>query len=247
MAQWNPWHGCHKISAGCQNCYVYRIDAKYERDSSKVLKTTDFNLPLKKKRDGNYKLPSGDTVYTCFTSDFFLEEADNWRIEAWQIIRLRSDLHFFIITKRIDRFNVNLPQDWGKGYNNVAICSTCETQDRANYRLPILLSLPIKHKGIICEPLLEQINLSRWLSNTIEGVVVGGESGKDARICNHEWVYDLKNQCVEKNVPFHFKQTGARFIKGGRLYNIKRHDQYSQARKAGIDFNICNFFPLETE
>jgi protein gp37 len=242
MSQWNPWHSCHKISTGCQNCYVYCIDAKYERDASTVLKTADFNLPLKKKRNGDYKLPSGETVYTCFTSDFFLEEADNWRIEAWQMIKIRSDLHFFIITKRIDRFNVNLPQDWGEGYKNVTICSTCETQDRANYRLPILLSLPIKHKAIICEPLLEQINLSPWLSNTFEGVVVGGESGKDARICNYEWVFDLRTQCVEKNVSFHFKQTGARFIRGGRLYNIKRHDQYSQAKKAGIDFNVSKLF-----
>jgi len=67
---------------------------------------------------------------------------------------------------------------------------------------------------------------------------VGGESGNEARICNYDWVYDLRNQCVEKKVPFHFKQTGARFLKDGRLFNIKRQDQHLQAAKAGIDFNI---------
>jgi len=238
MAGWNPWHGCRKISAGCQNCYVYRIDSAFDRDASVVNKTAAYNLPLKKTRNGTYKLPPGETVYTCFSSDFFLEEADAWRIDAWRMIRYRSDLHFYIITKRIDRFKVNLPIDWGEGYSNVTICSTCETQDRADYRLPILLSLPIRHKAIICEPLLEQINLSAWLVPSIEGVIVGGESGTEARICNYDWVYNIRSQCREYRVAFHFKQTGARFLKDGRLFNIKRQDQHLQAAKAAIDLSI---------
>lgn len=235
MANWNPWHGCHKLSPGCQNCYVYRQDAKYERDASIVRKTGDYQLPLKKRRSGDYKLQPDDIVYTCFTSDFFLEDADDWRMDAWQMMRTRSDLHFLIITKRIDRFAVNLPRDWEDGYDNVAICSTCENQDRADYRLPILLSLPIKHKSIICEPLLEQINLSQYLTSAIDEVIVGGESGNDARICNYDWVLNIQKQCMEKNICFHFKQTGAKFVKDGRLYHIKRELQHSQAKKAGID------------
>lgn len=236
MAQWNPWHGCHKLSAGCKNCYVYRMDAKYEKDASVVTKTSYFNLPIRKTRKGDYKIPSGEIVYTCFSSDFFLEDADEWRIEAWQMIAMRPDLNFLIITKRIDRFTVNLPNNWGDGYPHVTICATCETQDRANYRLPILLNLPIKHKTIICEPLLEHIDLSSWLTSEIEQVVVGGESGNEARICNFDWVYAIRNQCVEKKVPFHFRQTGAKLLKNGRLFNIKRHFQFSQARKAGINY-----------
>ena len=236
MTQWNPWHGCHKISAGCQNCYVYRIDAEFDKDASIVTKTADFNLPLKRTRNGNYKLPAGQTVYTCFSSDFFLDDADEWRTDAWLMMKKRSDLHFFIITKRIHRFSINLPHDWGDGFNNVTICSTCETQDRADYRLPILLSLPIRHKAVICEPLLERIDLSRWLNPSIEEVVVGGESGNNARVCNYDWVLDIRTQCVEKEIPFHFKQTGARFIKNERVYQIKRQDQHLQAAKAGIDF-----------
>ncbi|MFO7656413.1 MAG: DUF5131 family protein [Bacteroidales bacterium] len=237
MAQWNPWHGCRKLSAGCKNCYVYRMDARYDRDASAVSKTLQFNLPLKKKRNGTYKIVSGETVYTCFSSDFFLEEADEWRMEAWQMIRLRSDLKFFIITKRIHRFEVNLPGDWGEGYTNVTIGVTCENQDRVNYRLPFLTELPIQHKVIICEPLLEKVNLTPWLSEKIEAVIVGGESGNDARVCDFQWVTGIRSQCIEKNVPFRFRQTGARFIKDGRLYNIKRHYQHSQARKAGIDYH----------
>ena len=238
MAGWNPWHGCRKISAGCQNCYVYRIDSAFDRDASEVKKTAAYDLPLKKSRNGKYKLLPGETVYTCFSSDFFLEEADAWRIDAWRMIHYRSDLHFYIITKRIDRFEVNLPLDWGDGYANVTICSTCETQERTDYRLPILLRLPIRHKAIICEPLLEQINLSEWLIPSIEGVIVGGESGAQARICDYDWVYNIRTQCSKQGVSFHFKQTGARFLKDGRLFNIKRQDQHLQAVKAAIDFII---------
>lgn len=236
MAQWNPWHGCHKISPGCQHCYVYRIDSGFEKDAAVVSTTANFNLPVKRKRDGTYKLQPGQTVYTCFSSDFFLDEADEWRKEAWQMIRLRSDLNFFIITKRIDRFTVNLPADWGDGYPNVIIYSTIENQDRADYRLPIMQSLPIRHKGIACEPLLEAIDLTRWLDSSIEQVVVGGESGNDARACHFDWVLDIRQQCIQKGVTFHFRQTGARFVKDGRLYRIKRQFQHSQAAKAAIDY-----------
>ncbi len=234
-ALWNLWHGCKKISAGCQNCYVYRTDSKYERDASEVRKTKQFDLPVKRKRSGEYKIPSGETVYTCFTSDFFLDSADKWRNEAWAMIRERSDLHFIIITKRIDRFFVSLPEDWGEGYDNVTIGCTAENADRAAYRLPIFAGLPIKHKFIICEPLLGEIDLSPYLSG-IEEVIVGGESGNEARLCDFEWVKKIRGACISAGVAFTFKQTGAYFRKDKRNYRIARKYQHSQAKKANIDY-----------
>ena len=116
MAIWNPWHGCKKISPGCYNCYVYRRDAEFGKDSSIITKTSSFDLPLKKSRKKEYKLqPDGEPVYTCMTSDFFIKEADSWRPEAWRMIKYRSDLDFVIITKRIDRFMDCIPEDWGDG------------------------------------------------------------------------------------------------------------------------------------
>ena len=67
-------------------------------------------------------------------------------------------------------------------------------------------------------------------------MVVGGESGNEARECHFDWVLDLRRQCVERNIPFTFRQTGAHFVKDGRHYRILRKDQHSQAKKAGIDF-----------
>lgn len=236
---WNLWHGCHKISEGCKNCYVYRMDSGFEKDSSIISKTQNFNLPVKRSRKGEYKIPSGSVIYTCFTSDFLLEEADEWRIDAWKMIRERSDCTFCFFTKRIERISDALPSDWENGYENVIIGCTVENQRAADSRLPIFLNTPIKHRQIICAPLLENIELSRYLEkDKIELVSVGGESGEAARPCNFDWVLNIRNQCVQNDIPFLYHQTGARLIKDGRLYRINRKFQHSQARKANINFKI---------
>jgi len=236
VAEWNPWHGCQKYSAGCLNCYVYRRDAKYELDASAVRRNAAFDLPVRRARDGSYKLKGPDEVFTCFTSDFFLDQADEWRPEAWRMMRERADLNFFFITKRILRFRERLPEDWGEGYPNVTIGVTCENQAMANERLPYFLSLPIRHRLIICEPMLEAIDLRPYLSRAIERVAIGGESGENARLMRYDWAVDVRKQCEAAGVPLYFKQTGARFEKDGRLYRIPRQFQFSQARKSGLSF-----------
>lgn len=236
MSQWNPWHGCRKISPGCAHCYVYRRDSRYEIDSSVPRKTADFDLPVRLARDKTYKLQADEgTVFTCFTSDFFLDEADEWRPEAWEMIRRRFDLRFFIVTKRIARFAACVPHDWGDGWRNVTICCTVENEEMACFRLPIFREAKIAHKQIICEPLLEAIDLSPYLDASIECVTVGGESGDDARVCDYAWVLDIRRQCEAAGVPFHFKQTGANFRKDGKTYAIPRKLQHTQAKAAGID------------
>lgn len=234
---WSPWHGCQKISPGCKHCYVYRIDARHERNSREVKLTQSFKLPVQKKRDGSYRIESGTQVATCFSSDFFVEEADLWRHEAWAMIRERSDLSFFMITKRIHRFHESLPEDWGRGYANVTIGCTVENQEMAEKRLPLFKNAPIRRKMIICAPLLEKLDLSVYLDKSIRQVVVSGESGLEARACDYDWILSLREQCRAANVSFLFRQTGARLIKDGKLYRIRRALQFSQARKAKINLH----------
>lgn len=106
-----------------------------------------------------------------------------------------------------------------------------------NFDLPVYRAIPIKHKIIICEPLLEEINLDAYnIGEWVEQVVAGGESGYEARICNFDWIMKLHDICVKNNVSFWFKQTGSKFVKEGILYTVKRQFQHSQARKAGINF-----------
>lgn len=113
---WNLWHGCTRVSTGCKHCYMYRRDEAVGRDPSKVEKTKSFNLPVSRFRAGEYKgrfkVPAGSFVYTCFSSDFFHLEADQWRDDAWDMIRERSDCSFLIITKRPERIEKCLPFDW---------------------------------------------------------------------------------------------------------------------------------------
>lgn len=243
-SDWNPWHGCTKISEGCRYCYVYRQDEMYGAigSSSEVRKTGAFNLPIKKKRDGSYKIPPGKIVFTCFTSDFLVKEADEWRTEAWEMIKVRSDCMFYFFTKRIDRFLECIPGDWGDGYDNVIVGCTIENQDRADYRLPIFMAAPIKHKSLTIAPLIGPIDISRYLNSTIEEVSVGGESGINARPCHYDWILSLREQCISKDIPFRFHQTGAFFVKDNRMYRIPRAYQLTQAHKAGIDYKIGDYF-----
>lgn len=159
---WNPWHGCRKKSEGCQHCYMFYLDSKHDNKipSDKVYRTNNFNYPLQRNRNGEYKVKSGEHIRICMTSDFFIEEADEWRMEAWDIIRQRKDVVFFILTKRPERVKELLPSDWGDGYENVLFNVTCENQRLADERIPILLSLPFKHKGIMCAPFMFFLGLS---------------------------------------------------------------------------------------
>ncbi len=247
---WNPWHGCVKYSPGCKHCYVYRQDAMYsgsDSRSSEVRKNASFDLPIKRKRDKTYKMRSGQMVYTCMTSDFFVDQADQWRGEAWAMIKQRQDLRFFIFTKRIDRFRVSLPDDWGEGYDNVIIGCTVENQAMADYRLPIFNALPIKHKVIIVAPMLERMDISAYLNDDIKEVATSGESGAEARVCDYDWILDIRRQCIEKDVPFCFHQTGAKFLKDGKLYRIRRYHQIRQAQKANIDYKLRRDLEMDIE
>lgn len=230
---WNPWHGCHKCSPGCKNCYVYHQDAYRDKDSSVVKRNkTIFDAPLKKDRRGEYKIPPGAVLGSCFTSDFFIEEADEWRGAAWDMIRQRSDVTFLIPTKRIARFEKCVPEDWGDGWDNVAIAVSCENRAMADERLPFLLDAKIRHKLVFVSPILEYVDLSRYLeSGGIEQVSVGGESYENARTCDFDWVKRIYLDCKKYGVEFDFHQTGSNFVKDGKRYRIKHRDEHSQAKK----------------
>lgn len=232
--RWNPWHGCFRYSEGCANCFIFSMDSAHGCDTHQVSLNKSFDLPLKRAKNGDYKIKDGTIVYTCMSSDFLLKEADIWRQKAWEIMRIRRDLHFVFFTKRINRLAKVLPSDWGNGYDNVSIGCSVENQKRADERLPFLLSLPIKHRWIVCAPLLGEIHIESYL-NGVELVSVGGESGYKSRICRYEWILSLRDQAQKAGVSFHFHQTGARFQKEGKLYQIPKKLQTTQAKKANID------------
>lgn len=236
---WSPWHGCHKCSPGCANCFVYAMDKRYGRDTTIVQKSkTGFDVPIRKNRSGMYKYPSGSVFKTCFTSDFFIEEGDQWRDEAWAMIKQRPDCHFVIATKRIARMKDCLPSDWGSGYNNVTISVSCENQKMADLRIPYLLSIPIKHRYIFCAPILEYVDLRKYIEmGGIERVCVGGEAYANARPCDFAWVEQMYIDCIKRNMPFEFHQTGSNFIVDGKPRYIRPDNQYTAASEANNYLN----------
>ena len=238
-SNWNPWHGCIKCSEGCQNCYVYHLDRMRDRDGSEVYQTkTGFRYPLSKDRNNRYRIQSGEMISVCMTSDFFLEEADPWRAEAWDIMRTRSDVIFLLLTKRPERIQRCLPVDWGTGWDNIFLNVTCENQIRADERVPLLLELPFRHKGLYCAPLLGPISIGRYLdSGMIEQVACGGENYGGTRPCDFDWVKALREACVSRNITFCFMVTGTVFIKDGKEYRIRNKQlQNSQAYHSGMTF-----------
>ena len=179
-------------------------------------------------------IKGGKILATCFATDFFLPEADEWRKESWAMIKERQDIDFLILTKRIDRFPVSLPSDWDGGYENVNIGCTVENQKSVDYRLPLFLSYPIKRRFIACAPLLEAIDLTPYLHG-VEHVTVGGETGREARECDYDWVLDIRKQCIEAKVTFWFKNTGSFFKRNGAVEKVNPFKQTSMAKELKID------------
>ncbi|MBQ8216520.1 MAG: DUF5131 family protein [Oscillospiraceae bacterium] len=234
MPMWNPWRGCKKCSDGCLHCYIHKGDAKRGVNTEEIVKTKDFSKPVEKLKNGSYKMKSG-LVYLGFSTDFLIEEADEWRGECWAMIKERQDCSFLFLTKRIERFMHCIPDDWGEGYENVVVCCTVENQRNVDKKLSVFQKLPIKHKCITAQPLIEPIDMEQYLDG-IELVVVGGESDPQARPLDYGWVLDIRQQCMRKSVSFEFRQCGTYFIKDGKQYRLQTKDLCRQARLANIDY-----------
>ena len=235
---WNPWHGCKKCSEGCLNCYMYYLDSKHGNfSSSEVVKTNNMYYPLSRNRNGGFSIASGENLRVCMTSDFFIEEADKWREEAWDVIYQRPDVKFFLLTKRPQRVEKCLPRDWGEGWENVFFNVTCENQRRADERIPILHALPFKHKGIMTAPLIGGITIEKYLKeNQIEQVICGGENYAGARECKYEWVKMLFEECKAADVTFAFIGTGNYFTKDGKRVDIRGGNR--EQAKAAFNYQL---------
>jgi protein gp37 len=241
---WNPWQGCHKVSPGCKFCYMYRDKERYGQDPKTVVrsKPPTFNAPLK------WSEPA--LVFTCSWSDWFVEEGDQWRDEAWAIIKATPHLTYQILTKRPERIVGHLPADWGEGYPNVWLGTSVESQKYANERIPMLIEAPARIKFLSCEPLLGPLDLEPWLwqpgyvwdgfddvigeaepSEEIDWVITGGESGsrKDVRPAQLDWFRSIRDQCIDAEVAYFHKQHGGSMkvdgVWGGRVLDGITWDQ----------------------
>lgn len=210
-ATWNPWHGCRKVSPGCKHCYMYRGKLRYGQDPRRVVRSrTTFYDPL--------KWDEPKLIFTCSWSDWFIEEADAWRDEAWEVIRRTPHHTYQILTKRPERILSCLPEDWGDGWPNVWLGVSIETQ-RYVFRKEILVSVPCRVRFISAEPLLGPIDFGSLRG--VHWVITGGESGPDARPMDPAWARSIREQCQAAGVAYFHKQNGGNRLVdgawGGRL------------------------------
>jgi protein gp37 len=218
---------------------MYALDEKrgVQTPSSEIHKTGSFKYPLSKFRSGEYKIKSGERIRVNMTSDTFIDEADEWRDDMWGIIKKRSDVIFWLLTKRPERILDHLPSDWGDGYENVSLNITCENQEMFDNRIDIFLNIPAKHKGLCLAPLLSDIDISRALmSGQIEEVSVGGENYNNPRPIEAKWVEHIADTCRQYKINFCWYETGTRLILNNKEYYMpEKGRQAIEAYFAGLN------------
>jgi len=231
----NFWVGCHRVSEGCDHCYARVATEKRGLDFNVVRRTQTCKDPLKWQREA-FDLGQVRTVFSSSYGDFFHPHADQWRPEAWEIIRATPHLIWRLLTKRAERIADHLPKDWGSGYKNVWLGVSVEMKKYLG-RMDLLRKIPAAVRYAMCEPLLE--DLTPEIGEHLEGfhwLMVGGESGNGTnnyRPMDLQWARNLRDLCAAKGIPFYFKQPAGRWPVTKRRPKAKLdgvvHDAYPEA------------------
>lgn len=239
---WNPWIGCSKVSPGCANCYAESEDARRKWTESgwgpgkARYRTSDANWRKPLAWNAQAKnAAERPRVFCASLADWLDPEVPReWLANLLDLIAETPHLDWLLLTKRPEniwgalldaKFYVH-PQTGGDLIRrwfdrvppqNVWFGISTEDQERADERIPKLLSIPANVHWLSVEPLIGPLDLSFHLNRLfppkplgagIDWVVVGGESGVKARPCKPEWVRFLRNQCLLHDIPFFFKQWG---------------------------------------
>lgn len=218
----NPWWGCTKVSEACRNCYAEvwarRVgqDVWGHRTERRFFSDKHWREPLSWNAHAR-KSGRRRRVFCASMADVFETRSDlkAWRERLWPLIEATTCLDWLLLTKRPENVSAMVPwrREWPK---NVWLGTTVESQQFVDFRTSALLDNPAAVHFLSCEPLLGPLDLSEYLPQ-ISWVIVGGESGGQARPLDPAWVRALRDQCKPAEVAFHFKQWGAWYpIDGSR-------------------------------
>jgi protein gp37 len=221
----NPWIGCAKVSPGCANCYAETLMHKrlgrvqWGVNGTRV-RTSDayWRQPFKWNREA---MDAGvrQRVFCASLADVFEDrpELRPWRTHLFAMIQHTPHLDWLLLTKRPE--NVIEMVVWDapgcKLPENVWIGSSVENQEQADKRIPELLRVPARVRFLSMEPLLGPVDFQHVVTpaspDALRGVawvIVGGESGRNARPMHPDWARSIRDQCQAAGVPFFFKQWG---------------------------------------
>lgn len=232
---WNPVSGCRKVSQGCKFCYAERfIEGRQGKKFTEIKKgsANTWRFPYRESAKLAKDAPLQDRlVFTCSMSDWFIEEADEYRADMWRIVRENPELIFQILTKRTDRILSCLPEDWGQGYPNVWIGASVENQEAFDLRVPILSKVPAAIRFLSAEPLIGPISISLnttalQILDRIDWVIIGGESGNDTgkwryRPCELGWMEDVAQFFTGYRKAVFVKQMGTHLANQHKMTDRK--------------------------
>ncbi|MDO9707989.1 DUF5131 family protein [Paracraurococcus lichenis] len=212
----NPWMGCVRMSPACKHCYAETIAGRFglaewgARAQRRFFGEDHWREPLRWNRAAQQE-GRRRRVFCASMADVFEDrrDLDPWRERLGALIAETPMLDWLLLTKRPDRAAALAP--WRDAWpENVWLGATVETQLWAERRIPALASVPARIRFLSCEPLLGPLDLSAWLkARAVHWVIAGGESGPRARPSNPVWFRSLRDQCIQTQVAFHFKQWGS--------------------------------------
>jgi len=235
---WNPVTGCTKVSDGCRNCYAETMAKRFWKDRE----FCDVQIHYERLAQPlNWKIPA--RVFVNSMSDLFHDDVPIEFVDEMFDVMSSAERHtFMILTKRpLNMWNFFLWKEArDKTFNrihsfkNVWLGVSVEDQKTANERIPLLLKIPAAVRFVNCEPLLEKIELDEIpqalfsvkndpgekitvAEGGLDWVIVGGESGKNARPMHPDWVRSIRDCCISAEIPFFFKQWGEWQLTDGRL------------------------------
>ena len=236
---WNPTVGCTRATAGCDHCYAFMLHDRrhtiYERydgywnAEGQMAMPHQYAQPFSSVQllPGRLEVPLHEKqprmIFVDSMSDLFHSQVpDEYIFQVFEVLRKAHWHTFQVLTKRPGRLRRLGPKlSWP---SNVWMGVSIES-DELTPRADALRAVPAAVRFLSCEPLLGPLP-----SLNLEGihwVIVGGESGPEARPMQKEWAIDLRDRCVAAHVSFFFKQWGGRTPKaGGRLLEDRTWDEY---------------------
>jgi protein gp37 len=201
---WNPATGCTKITKGCKNCYMFQ-GVKWLNGMSNVrylngaTPTMHFDLVDAPR---HWKKPR--KVFVCSMSDLFHDEyTDEFIQSVFKTMNETPQHTYRVLTKRANRLAEMSPElEWTDNIFPGVSIENREVYDRLDY----LREVPSDNRWLSIEPLLESV--ADIDLNDIAWVVLGGESGPNARDMDVEWVREIKDKCIDEEILLFFKQYG---------------------------------------
>ncbi|HEV2756945.1 MAG TPA: phage Gp37/Gp68 family protein [Actinomycetota bacterium] len=237
-ATWNPTTGCDRVSPGCDHCYALTLakrlkamgNPRYQRDGSQRTSGVGFGLTVHSdKLHEPYSWRKPRRVFVNSMSDLFHASVPtDFICSVFDVMADLPQHHFQVLTKRPRRM-LTIVSAWyelnGRDVvPNIWLGTSVEDQKWADKRIPLLADVPAAIRFLSCEPLLGPIRLGDLTS--VHWVIVGGESGWQARPIELAWVRSLRDECNAASVAFFFKQWGGKTPKaGGRLLDGRTWDE----------------------